>query len=625
MNIYNFKGIKEKQVNFDDTFTRIEGPNGSGKSTIASGICWVFNNTDYTLRSNPNIFPVDFPEATPTVEIIFSVDGKALRVSKSQVMKVTEVGDVRKVATTNSYTVNDVPVSERDFQKRLNEYGVDLSKFEILSIPDAFLLDKKDNIRKALFEMAGDYTDLDVANRLGSEVFETLELLKDYKLEEVKAMQNATLRKITENYGKHGEIINARVEELEGQKVDIDIAEIELYKNGLNEQISDIDVKRKQNLETQKNLDILQQKSIDLQFEISGMKNSLSAVKQETLAKLSKDVAEKKADLEKAAAKFKQLKNDRELAVKRLSYAENEYRVAQKAHDTAEAMAFDVSAENCPTCGQRLPETDIAKLLENFNKDKQTRLDKAAADMKEAKTLIDDYKKSIEDMDKELETCKVEGKAVQDIYTEALEKFNAYKQIPDGEPTEDLKTKEQELVEINKKIEELKAAYIPGLDLKEVELREQLTNADRKLAQAENNIRLDERISELRDKQIGYEQKRADAEKILYQTDLIQKEKYRLLTDTINSHFSLVKWSFFKTQKNGDMVETCECFVNGKELGSSVNTALQIRAKVDICDSLQRFYNQHFPIILDGGEALDSNSQEKLITETQMVLLSVKD
>ena len=81
----------------------------------------------------------------------------------------------------------------------------------------------------------------------------------------------------------------------------------------------------------------------------------------------------------------------------------------------------------------------------------------------------------------------------------------------------------------------------------------------------------------------------------------------------------------FDYLKNGSYTETCIPMVGDKELGAALNNAMQIRAKIDICDSLQRFYNTHNPVFLDNAEALDNENQAGLIADTQLVLLTVKD
>ena len=623
MNIRNFKGIRERTVDFDETLTKISGKNASGKTTIMDAFFWALTNTDSELHSNPPIFPLGVAECTPEVEIIFIVDGRENRLKKTQTRKVTS-GDTRKVAMTNNYYYNDVPMAERDVNKKFTDLGVDLDKFQELSHTSAFLSLKKEDQRKTLFEMAGNLTDLDIAVRMG-DVPEVVEQLEKYSATEIKAMQKATLKRINEVYGVKGEILQAKIEGLELSKIEHEFSALELLKNDLYEKLSVIDTNRKSNIETEKSLGILREKALNLQMEISGMKNTMSATKTETLNKLKRECDEGRADLDRAAKRWKELQADKATTETKLA---NETRNIDKLNDNLsaiQAMAFDEKSEICPTCGQRLPDENIQTLRQNFENEKARKIRKAIDEIEATKSVIEGYEGKLKALEPEIEKTKNDGKTIQDAYTEVKNKYEAYKLIPADEPTEDLKIKEQELADVNAKIEEVKKAYIPNLDLQEVDIREQLKDTELKLGQAHTNALIDEKIADLRVKQAEYEQNRADAEKILYQLDKVEREKNLLLTDEINKHFDLVKWSFFKQQKNGDWVTTCECYVGDKELGAALNTAMQIRAKIDICNSLQKFYDQHFPLWNDNSEALDSENQGKLLVSTQLVLLEVKD
>lgn len=623
MNIRNFKGISERTVDFDETLTKISGKNASGKTTIMDAFFWALTNTDSELHSNPPIFPLGIAECTPEVEIIFIVDGRENRLKKTQTRKVTS-GDTRKVAMTNNYYYNDVPMAERDVNKKLTDLGVDLDKFQELSHTSAFLSLKKEDQRKTLFEMAGNLTDLDIAVRMG-DVPEVVEQLEKYSATEIKAMQKATLKRINEVYGVKGEILQAKIEGLELSKIEYEFSALELLKNELYEKLSVIDTNRKSNIETEKSLGILREKALNLQMEVSGIKNTMSATKTETLNKLKRECDEGRADLDRAAKKWKELQAEKTTTETKLA---NETRNIDRLNDNLsaiQAMAFDEKSEICPTCGQRLPDENIQTLRQNFENEKARKIKKAIDEIEATKSVIEGYEGKLKALEPEIEKTKNDGKAIQDAYTEVKNKYEAYKLIPADEPTEDLKIKEQELADVNAKIEEVKKAYIPNLDLQEVDIREQLKDTELKLGQAHTNALIDEKIADLRVKQAEYEQNRADAEKILYQLDKVEREKNLLLTDEINKHFDLVKWSFFKQQKNGDWVTTCECYVGDKELGAALNTAMQIRAKIDICNSLQKFYDQHFPLWNDNSEALDSENQDKLLVSTQLVLLEVKD
>ena len=625
LSIKNFKGIRERTIEFGGWLQKIEGKNASGKTTIMDAFFWLFNDTDSELKSNPPIFPIGVAECTPEVEAEFSVDGRVNRLKKMQVRKITEVGDTRKVALSNSFLFNDVPMAQRDVAKKFEELGVDFSKFAVLVHPSAFLAMKKDDQRRMLFEMAAELTDCDIAERIGTEVFEAHEMLKKYKFDEVKAMANATLKKINEVYGKKGEIWNAKIEGLELSKVEYPYSDLELLKTDITEKLNGIVEQRKSNTEIEKNIGILQEKSMTLQFELSGLKSNLSATKTATLDKLKKDMDEKKADVDSKYKKFRELQTDLQTISNRLGYAKKEYGVATAMLDTAETSQFDEKSTICPTCGQLLPETDIQGLKAKFESDRDEKIRKYQGEIEETETLISGYEKNILSLEADIETAKESGKAIQDAYIEAKNKYEAYKLVPEDEPTEEIKTKEQELSAINVQIEETKKAYIPNLDFKESELREQLRDTELKLNQAHTNVMIDEKIAELREQQIGFEQDRANTEKLLYQLDQIQKEKNNLLADEINSHFSLVKFKLFDFLKNGAYTETITPMVDNKELNAALNTAMQIRAKIDICNGFQKFYDQRFTIWLDGGEALDADSQKALNVDTQLVLLEVKD
>ena len=79
--------------------------------------------------------------------------------------------------------------------------------------------------------------------------------------------------------------------------------------------------------------------------------------------------------------------------------------------------------------------------------------------------------------------------------------------------------------------------------------------------------------------------------------------------------------------KNGTYEPACIPTVDGKELGSSMNTALEMTAKLDIIRSLQEFYGVKLPIWLDNAEHMDSESLGSVIgwKVGQLIVLKVSD
>lgn len=622
ISLENFKGIKSKTIEFDGKLHRIEGKNATGKTTLATAYFWVFCNTDYDLKSNPAIFPLDVEECTPSVEIEMLVDDKPVKICKKQTRKVTESNGTKKVALTNSYFVNDVPMAERDMTKKLSDLGFDFENFSILANPNAFLLEKKDIQRKILFSMVSAYTDLDIANKMDG-VDEAKELLANYTADEIKAMQNATLKKITENYGKKGELLNSKIEGLELSKVDMDFAELELQKNSIKEQIEkNQDAQRVANL-ILADLDKIKDKQLSLQFELSGIEQKAKAEKEEQEKKLfieKRELDEKATDLDRQIA---HMKAEVQIYEDAFTHSENEKKRLEEQLKQAQAMSFDENSLLCPTCGQLFKLDKQAEIRIEFNKQKLISMGNIENAIKSNRSMLAIKKSEKADLDRKLEKAINDRAELQ----KAIDKPCDASEVVVNTYDEEISRLKAE-IEKNKSVMDEKQSGLPNvaeLKAEELNMNTQLRETEIKLSKADDNNRIDEKIGELRQLQMVYEQDRANAEKVLYQLDMIQKEKNLVATEEINKHFSLVHWKMFDYLKNGSYTETCVPMVGDKELGAALNNAMQIRAKIDICNSLQNFYNTHYPVFLDNSEALDYENQNQLVADTQLILLSVKD
>ena len=622
ISLENFKGIKSKTIEFDGKLHRIEGKNATGKTTLATAYFWVFCNTDYDLKSNPAIFPLDVEECTPSVEIEMLVDDKPVKICKKQTRKVTESNGTKKVALTNSYFVNDVPMAERDMTKKLSDLGFDFENFSILANPNAFLLEKKDIQRKILFSMVSAYTDLDIANKMDC-VDEAKELLANYTADEIKAMQNATLKKITENYGKKGELLNSKIEGLELSKVDMDFAELELQKNTIKEQIEkNQDAQRVANL-ILADLDKIKDKQLSLQFELSGIEQKAKAEKEALEKKLfieKRELDEKATDLDRQIAHMKAEVTIYEDSFK---HSETEKKRFEETLAKAQAMVFDISQTICPVCHRVYEQSKVDEIKAEFEKQKMVTIGNAENAIKSNCSMLAIKKSEKADLDRKLERAINDRAELQKAIDKPCDASETVINTYDEEISR-LKAE----IEKNKSVMDEKQSGLPNvaeLKAEELNLNTQLRETEIKLSKADDNNRIDEKIGELRQLQMVYEQDRANAEKVLYQLDMIQREKNLVATEEINKHFSLVHWKMFDYLKNGSYTETCVPMVEDKELGAALNNAMQIRAKIDICNSLQKFYDIHYPIFLDNSEALDNENQNQLVADTQLILLSVKD
>lgn len=623
MTLENFKGTRQKTINLNESATNIMGANGSGKTTIATAYHWVFANTDYDLRSNPPIFPIDIEECTPSVEIEMLIDDKPVKVTKRQTRKVTESNGVKKVALTNNYYCNDVPMSERDFQKKLTDMGFDFEKFSTLTNPNAFLAEKKDIQRKVLFSMASAHTDYEIASTMDG-VGEAAELLKNYSVDEIRAMENATLKKINENYGKKGEILNSKIEGLEMSKVDLDFAELELQKNGLQERLEkNQDAQRVGNL-LEEELNKLREQDMKVQFELSGIKQKEEAEKKASDEKILFERKRNESRLSEINEDIRKYQSKIAMCDTNINALEMEKNGNADKIKQIKAQVFDENSTFCPVCHRVYESDKIAEMKIHFEKDKESRITNLVDKIDEVDNIIAVRRMERDEIETEIKKAMNDKAEIETILEKPINALEG--NMENSNPYDDEKDRlTAELENIAKQID-LKKSGMPNMTVlkaEELDLHGQLRDCEIQLSKADDNCRIDEKIGELRQLQMKYEQNRANAERILYQLDEIQKKKNELLTDEINKNFSMVKFVFFTYLKNGSYTEACIPTIDGKELGASVNTGLEIRAKLDIIRGLQKFYDINMPVFLDQAEALDDPSLAQIKMDNQMVYLTV--
>lgn len=642
----NFKGYTDKTIEFSGT-TLISGMNGTGKSTVRDAHFWLWIDKDGNLRSNPNIRPNDGRECIPRVEETWEIDGAEVTVSKIQKRSVGKPNDkgISKVTLTNTYEINGVPKTERDFRKDLTERGFDFDRFLPLSHPDVFTGQKSADMRKVLFDMVESRSDQEVAGMTNG-CADVAELLNTYKAEEIEAMNKASMKKSEEQI----KAIPNQIIGLEKAKVDIDTAELELQRNSLKEQISDYDRKI---ADGSVELSKAQDGMIELQLEINGIyqkANDMLIAERRELQKQADEAgnafneAERKhkvaqTDIGNLNKSIEQLKADKQRLMK-LWQAEND----KEPEPFEELPALDESSLICPTCGQGLPEdlkaqriVDYEKRKEQHRKDyesakeflEQVKEKKLAEITEQGNTTVEAIttsKETIVNLERQIKDYKADKIRFNAEKTKAVEKLSRLPEKPDMSGNQEY---ERLCTELNTKKQAIESMgqvdYTAQFKAKIEELREELSSVESEIAKSENNVRIDDQIEFLRRQKLDYEQKKADAEKILYQLSLVSKAKNEMLSEEINSHFELVRFRLFEYQKNGDYKAVCVPEIEGKDFNDSANTGLKIRAQLDIIKGLQKFYGKQYPLFLDGAENLDSESMKKIQMNCQMVYLKVTE
>lgn len=632
MTLSFFKGVKNATYSFSD-LTNIFGQNGSGKSTITTAFYWLFSDKSVELVSNPPIRPNNMEECVPRVEIVLDIDGREVILAKFQKQKVEEDKEkgTRTVSLTNSYEINAVEKSKRDFGLYLADLGIGLDKFLMLSHPDVFTAGmnekkSKEEMRKTLFDLTKSYTDIEIADML-PDVLETRQLMNNYTLEEIKAMQNSTLRKISENYGTDGEILRAEIKAKEELKVNIDVAELELGRNVLKEMILENQAKQEDVLKQYEEYQNISADIICLKMKLNEIQRLANSDLEKQKNELNRELAElmnKSRDLDFNISQYERQISDNK---KELANRNVEIQKLRDDLKVAKEREFDETSLICPCCKQEYSTEKKEQIKADFEDNKLAECTSITEKGTKLRNYIDHISnKNYEFLIKKTDDEK-KRKVLENDIKELQSKINSLPSSIDASGREDYKV-------VFKELNEKEQIYSNGFDAdqtkltlkaEEKDLQDQLLETERKITSAERNVEIDEQILELLEKQKKYEQEKANAEKILEQIKSISRKKNELLVDGVNSHFELVEWKLFDFQKNGDYKEVCIPTIDGKRFGESTNTGREVLAKLDIVKGLQKFYGQYYPVFLDGAECLSEETRKRISMDCQMIYLNVSE
>ena len=606
--------------------TKIMAKNGKGKSTIATAYLWCLFNCDYELKDNPvvrrEVDGKSVDDMDTSVELTLDVDGKEITMKKVQVRTYNK--DKTGYKDDNSYYINDVRKNLKDFNTYLD---VDMNVFKMCSNVNAFLNQKPVEMRKYLFGLVGDVTDLDIASQK-AELAELVPLLNKYTVEELSAMNKATKTKITKDLP----ILDGQIKEKERDiqlKQAIEVSDLELQRNSLKEQITDCVAKQTDNDKLMAEYDKASSDILNLKFELNDMSRKANEDNVKARRDIENRISEKKdylfniADtIQKNNSEIYGYQNDIESGTRERN------RLADVWNKIKEEK-FDENTAVCPTCHRKLPAEEIESLRSSFEKTKADRLAKVEKDGLEVKADIDNAR----DMIPKLEKCNKDNIANQKkLEKEVADLENQLSALPtsiDVTETDEYKALEQQITEKEEAMHKTNDISAVKAELKsqETALRQQLAECESQIAKSDTAAD-EQRLEELKQTRIDSEQNKANAEKILDLLDELDKAKNEALTEAVNSHFGLVKWQLFEYAKNGNYKSCCIPTVDGKSILTTMsNKGNRILSRVDICNSIQKISDISVPIILDDSESLSTDNQKKVaeMVDSQLIMLIVND
>ena len=606
--------------------TKIKAKNGKGKSTIATAYLWCLFNCDYELKDNPvvrrEVDGVSVDDMDTSVELILDADGKEVTMKKVQ--KRTYSKDGNSYKDDNKYFINDVPKTLKDFNAYLD---VDMNVFKMCSNANAFLNQKPAEMREYLFSLVGDVADLDIASQK-SELAELVPLLEKYTTEELSAMNKATKTKITKDLP----ILDGQIKEKERDiqlKHTIEVSDLELQKNSLKEQIDSCIAKETDNDKLLAEYDKASSDILNLKFELSDMSRKAN----EDNIKARRDIENKISDKQLLIRQTEKTITDAEKSIEyQQNIIESINKNLQDIRDKWKAeneRKFDENSLICSYCGQEYPEDKKEQLRADFYSHKAEELKTITNNGNLIKGKLDENKKILEDLQKELPQHKESLEMLNTAITELKKQLAELPQEIDVTSSEEYKELEQKITEKEQAMHKANdiSAVKAELKAQETTLRQQLAECESQIAKSDTAAD-EQRLEELKQTRIDSEQNKANAEKILDLLDELDKAKNEALTEAVNSHFGLVKWQLFEYAKNGNYKSCCIPTVDGKSILTTMsNKGNRILGRVDICNSIQKISDISVPIILDDSESLSTDNQKKVaeMVNSQLIMLIVND
>lgn len=662
LHMENFKGIKSLDVNFSNK-TSIKGQNAAGKTTIFDAFTWLLFNKNSAGEEKFNVRPLDKDgKRIDNVEIkvvgVIDVDGKEVELSKVQKqnwVKKRGTDTVTLQGNVNSFEIDGYPKSEADFKAYVSGLAKSEEMFKMLTNPQYFSSLKWKDQRDILMKLTAEVSDVELAKADAKYAPLLGELEKAPSTDDIRAKFSKALSE----WKKKQAEIPVRIDEAEKSKVDVDVAEQELLKADLERKIEAVE-DRMDNAGDE--IDKLRGKEMQLQFDMSGiaqtMNNELSAKRRE-LDNSKVDATREFNDLHNQIQTVEnQIKANEKIIADADAERKNlgvEYNVEfAKAFDETPYIfdeskwKFDESTTVCSLCGQKLPADKIESLKAEFEQKKAGAKARATKQLKDARKAFDDAKSGkLKDLIAKGNNCKADierlakenAKLQESIGTlkeqesKALAKQNEYAKQLSEIPAEADYSQNEEYVKLKAEHDKILAdiaklesegadKLVNDLKAEKADLQAQLDEVNKVIAQAANNVMIDDRIETLRDEQKEIGQKVADQEQMLYLLEEFIRFKLNKVSESINSHFKTVNFKLFEMQLNGGMKDCCECTVNGIPY-SALNSGHRIIAGLDIIRSLSELYGVSVPIFVDNAESLNEFNVPDM--DAQLILLTVSE
>lgn len=636
MVIENFKGTRKLTIDFAEE-THIFGMNGTGKTTIPDAFSWVLFNKDSKGNApgsdNFREKPLDtdgheIHNLDTMVELVCKLDGQRFDLKRRQSENwVKKRGSTNPVFQGNvsTYWINDVETKLTDFKARIAEIAPE-EIFRLIGTLAAFNTQDWKKRRAQLLALTG------------GEVDSRLMAKDEYRpLADECGTRNISiddLRKVLmdqrKRTGDELKMIPVRIDEAKKAlpvfgKDEIDTAEYILKDNAKDiERLDKLIAEEKAFGERQNN-----------GTQIAALEQEAASITRQMMSEFTekKRGIESRMNYASADAKrydetIKSCENRKVLLDKQKTTAEARMDSIRTEYKALYETVFGWNTENnvCPTCGQALPEDQVAEKKaeaeKKFMADKIERLNRMKAEGIEKKKEVEQVVEFLKALDMEIEQTKAKLEAAEKELAAAKAELDAYPASPDFDSNPRLAEIRAEIRKLQEAAEKAIKPDTSGYESRKAALLAQMEEKRAILARRDAGIETEKRIKVLEEQQEAKGAEMAELERMIALAERFVTERCSALEDSINACFPTVRWKLFDIQINGGIADVCNCMIpceSGLVAYSSANTAAQLAADVEIINVLSKYYDVYIPLFIDNAERINVIPE----TESQKITLSV--
>ena len=648
LELTNFKNIKHFVLEAGGEDKNVYGKNGVGKTTLADAYYWLLTDKSSLDKKLDNDIKVaDKLTGNPlkdggiehSVQAVVELENKnrifLKKVYKEKWTKQNGKAEKEFSGHVTSYFINGAPRSKRDFNEFICENIADIEALKMVSSTVFFNNMAWKKQREILLDVCGDISDSDVIAS-DERLAQFPVILQGKSVNDFIAIAQERKRKINSELDK----IPVRIDETTKQLDELgELPTREILENELKDLRKQQDRARGQISSIQNGSEVkrIQNKIDEINNKITAIKNADKLEKETQLMNIKREYFSKKSTLDTIKNNIKVSKDmieenntTKQKNADKLSDLRSEYtRIFKSVFDEKQAI--------CPTCGQVLPQEKIDDAIKKFNTNRANslkRINETGKKLSIENSEIDNINTDLAERIAMLESRQEKSiSELQSLKTRIEAMENSVDTSSGYVDSEEYKNLRRELTGLNKDLNDIQTgniSKISSLNSTVTQLDLDINSRMEKLALIAQAEKFKARIEELKQQHKKLGEEFETLEQQLNLAQLFITSKVHMLTDKINSKFTIARFKLFEQQINGGISECCEAITaNGAPYNSAMSNGERVKISLDICVTLARHYGKNLPIFVDNAESVtgmqDIDMQKILLIVSHHDELTVRE